>query len=190
MTTHTERVDVLKRTFVLPTKPLSIIDAINRMSLATGNYHNAMRGSYADYNGHNVQVRWNDYRRYWIADYVWSGSNVIARGSLSECLDAAKRFYASQGRGASVNVEVTNDEDALACISNEFVASEAEDRAWRDWKFDEVASAVSLERRGHGAYTAHLIAATSPEDYRARCSEGFRSSPIARAALSRLGGDV
>ena len=45
-----------ERRLVLPTKPYTIIDAMNRMALATGSARNAIRGGDADYNGHPVRV--------------------------------------------------------------------------------------------------------------------------------------
>jgi hypothetical protein len=168
------------RRFVLPTKPLSIIDAINRMALATGNFRNACASSDANFNGHPVEVRWNDYRGYWVAQYHWCDRIVIARGELGPCLIAAKDFYATQGRGASVTVHVESPDDAYICKACDFIPAAEEDTSWRDWKFEEVNHALDMERRGFGAYTAHLIAATSREDYDARKRTEVRP-PIAFA---------
>lgn len=164
---------------VLPTKPLSIIDVINRRALATGHWRNAMVGSDADYNGHNVSVWWNDYRKYWIAHYTWSGPHVIARGTLESCLVQAKAFYGRQGRGASVEVNARNDEEVAIAMAAGYIPADLEDRSWQDWKHGEVNNALYYERQGFGAYTHHLVAATSREDYEARCKAGHRESPIA-----------
>jgi hypothetical protein len=173
------------RKFVLPTKPLSIIDAINRRALATGGCRNAAHGSDADYNGHNVRVRWNEYRGYWVASYTWSDSHVIARGELAHCLEQTAQFYEGQGRGASAHVEVATPADEEACRANGFIPEAEEDREWHDWKFDELSVAMELERRGFGAYTTNLIAATSQEDYTSRCEAERRARLApARAALS------
>lgn len=172
--------------FVLPTKPLSIIDAINRMCLATGGAANAARGSDADYNGHNVEVRYNDYRGYWVASYTWSGPNVIARGELEHCLDEAARFYAAQGRGASVHVLARDEKDASACASRGFIPAEAEDRSWHDWRFEQINYALAMERRGFGSYTHNLCVADSPEEFERLNRAGLRAAPI--AALARAEG--
>lgn len=168
------------RKFVLPTKPLSIIDAINRMALATGDFRNACASSDANFNGHPVEVRWNEYRGYWVAQYHWCDRIVIARGELGPCLSAAKDFYATQGRGASVTVHVESPDDAYICKACGFIPAAEEDTSWRDWKFEEINHALDMERRGFGAYTAHLIAATSREDYEARKRTEVRP-PIASA---------
>ena len=42
--------------------PYSLIDAVNRVSLATGSIYSAMASHGADYNGHYVSVYFNDYR--------------------------------------------------------------------------------------------------------------------------------
>ncbi len=174
--------------YVLPTKPLSIIDAINRMSLATGGFRSACAGSDADYNGHSVEGRFNDHRGYWVAQYHWCDRIVVARGDLAHCLESAKTFYAAQGRGASVKVECRDADDAAFCEAAGYIPADAEDRTWRDWRFDEVGSAVAAEQRGWGSHPSHLIAATSMEDYRVRCRNGFASAPI--AALAKATGSA
>lgn len=175
-----------ERRFVLPTKPLTLVDAINRMALATGSARTAAIGGDADYNGHPLRVWWNSYRGYWIADYFWGGAHVVARGDLADCLRVASSFYAGQGRGASVEVTVTTDADAELAIAAGYIPVDDEDRSWHDWRFDEVASALAMERHGFGPYTAHLIQATSREDYEARCKAGHSTAPIARIALQEL----
>lgn len=171
-----------KRVFVLPTKPLSIVDAINRMCLATGSTRNAAVGSDADYNGHNVEVRWNDHRGYWVASYIWSGPHVIARGELEYCLDEAARFYAAQGRGASVRVLARDDDDAATCAARGFILAETEDRSWHDWRFEQINYALAMERRGFGPYTHNLCVAASPDEFERLNRAGLRSSPVAAIA--------
>lgn len=53
-------------TYWFPTRPYSLIDAVNRMAAATGSCRYAQLSHYADYNGHHVTVTFNDYRRYWV----------------------------------------------------------------------------------------------------------------------------
>lgn len=93
------------RTFYLPTRPYSVIDCINRVSLATGSIGNAERGADVDYNGHHVYfVEPNQFKRYWTCGYTWAGSHTIGRGSLAECLEAAKREY-DRGEGRPLVLE-------------------------------------------------------------------------------------
>ena len=73
------------RKFWIPTRPYSLIDAINRMAAATGSPRYAELATYADYNGHYVTVSFNEYRRYWVAEYTWAGRVVIGRGTLADC---------------------------------------------------------------------------------------------------------
>lgn len=171
--------DVPGQVFVLPTKPLSIVDAINRRCLATGGVGNAARGSDADYNGHNIEVRWNGYRGYWVAGYTWSGPHVIARGELEHCLDEAAQFYAAQGRGASVRVLACDDLDAAACTARGFIPGEAEDHSWHDWRFEQINYALAMERRGFGPYTHNLCIAASPEEFERLNRADLRGAPIA-----------
>jgi hypothetical protein len=171
--------------FVLPTKPLSIVDAINRMCLATGSWRNAQCGSDADYNGHNVEVRFNDHRGYWVASYTWSGPHVIARGDLEHCLNEAASFYAGQGRGASVRVLARDEVDAAACTARGFIPSEAEDRSWHDWRFEQINYALDMERRGFGPYTHNLCVAESHDEFERLNRAGLRSAPIAAIAKAK-----
>jgi hypothetical protein len=129
-------------------------------------------------------VRWNEYRSYWIADYTWGGPVNVARGELAHCLQRAREFYEGQGRGASAYVKVETPEDAATCIAFGFIPAETEDASWRDWKFEQINYALEFERRGFGAYTAHLIAATSPEDFKARCDAGRQQSLMAARVAS------
>jgi hypothetical protein len=173
-----QQVNERRREFVLPTKPLTIIDAINRMVLATGGTRNAQVGSGADYNGHCVSVEFNDYRGYWVASYTWGGDMRFARGDLAHCLTEAKQFYESQGRGASVRVRCLSDADEATCTAHGYMPADAEDKSWRDWKFEQINQALEMERHGFGNYTGNLIAATSPEDYAARCKAEQPTSRI------------
>ena len=170
------------RIFVLSTKPLSIVDAINRRCLATGSARNASRGSDADYNGHNLDVRFNDYRGYWVASYIWSGPHVIARGDLAYCLDQAAQFYAAQGRGASVRVWARDDEDAAVCATHGLIPAEDEDRSWHDWRFEQINYALDMERRGFGPYTHNLCIADSRDEFERMNRAALRSAPVAAIA--------
>ena len=103
------------RTYHLPVRPYSPIDAVNRAASAKGSPRYAQNTADADYNGHAVRVYFNDYRGYWVADYTWAGRNVLARGPFTSVLDAALREYNRGALGASLAVEVPETHaDALA----------------------------------------------------------------------------
>jgi hypothetical protein len=90
----------------LPPVPVSAIDAFNRAALATGCVDSAMKGAYADYNGHRYEMSFNDHRHAWICGYMWSGWNVIARGTFEDCLRTAVRAVGA--KGSSLEVKLAN----------------------------------------------------------------------------------
>lgn len=127
-----------------PTKPFSIIDAHNRRALAQGN--NPAAGFSADYNGHRVDLEWNDYRGEYVGSYVWNGINRIARGSLESVAHRCLDFHARGGRGASLNVRVrAEDAHVLAPFveAGELVEtteeSAAADMVWHTWRHEVAA---------------------------------------------------
>jgi hypothetical protein len=138
--------------FWVPTKPFTAIDAMNRMSAATGSIRSAIASGDADYNGHCVEVWFNDYKGYWIGHYTWNGTCVIARGTLREVLTVAVREFAGMGRGAEIRVEVPEDQitEALLVFADfpaiqprtpETIA--AHNATWRTWKHDAVNAVLS-----------------------------------------------
>lgn len=165
------------QTFVLPTRPYSIVDALNRRSLATGGVRAAQLGGHADYNGHAVRVWFNDFRGHWVADYTWAGPVVLARGTLEACLAAAAREYARGALGASAEVIIASEHDAALARAAGFIPADQEDRSWMDWKFEELNSAMMFDKHGMPR-THHLIAATSREDYEARIANPNRGNAI------------
>jgi hypothetical protein len=68
--------------FHLSVRPYSPIDAHNRAAAAKGSSRYAGATAGADYNGYHVTLAWNDYRRYYVAEYFWAGRVVIARGGF------------------------------------------------------------------------------------------------------------
>jgi hypothetical protein len=62
----------------LPTRPYTLVDAINRAAAATGSVRYAMLAADADYSGHHVTVTYNDYRDYCICEHYWGGRVVQA----------------------------------------------------------------------------------------------------------------
>lgn len=90
--------------FHLPTIEFSAIDLANRVAAATGGMRYAQNAASADYNGHFVCITFNTFRRYWVAEYTWSSRNVIARGSLRDILQLARRYYDQGAKSATVSV--------------------------------------------------------------------------------------
>jgi len=167
----------------LPTRPYSVIDAINRMAAATGSPRYAMLASHADYNGHAVSVYFNTYRGYWLAEYTWSGRNVLAQGDLGLCLRAAKQEYDRGALGASVTAtypdpqaqrlsddrmpsETLADFDA-ACLAAGY-SSEPDACTWRTPLHDLVNDAMSYERNGIAPAVGYLANSATVEEYNAK----------------------
>lgn len=100
--------------FHLPVRPYSPIDAHNRAAAAKGSPRYAQATACASYNGHHVTLSWNDYRRYYVAEYFWAGRVVLGRGSFANCLRAVLDEYARGDLGASAAICVpANDAEAL-----------------------------------------------------------------------------
>lgn len=165
----------MKKLFKLPTRPFKLVDAINRMAAATGSPRYAMAASNADYNGHRVDfIEPNSYKTQWTCGYQWSGFNTIGRGTLEDCLRAAKREYDRGALGASASVTVDNDSDAALCIEYGFQEwSEEKETAhsltWRTPLFALVNEALDDDRRGRlpGA-TGILLQCNTVAEYHER----------------------
>jgi hypothetical protein len=144
----------MKQTFWLPTRPYTLIDAVNRMALATGSTRSATAGSVAGYNGHSIQfVKPNKLKPYWTCYYTWDGIRTIGRGSLESCLQAAKAEYDKGARGANAYVTVTTEEDAAKCLAAGFQPWSKEIEAahhatFMDGRWDAIHTARDLERHG------------------------------------------
>lgn len=143
--------------FHVPVRPYSPIDALNRRAAALGSPRYAQLASYADYNGHHVNVWWNDYKQYYIAEYRWAERIVLQRGRIEDCIKAALREYDRGALGASVEVS-PNDEAALAYC-------EAEPRLVKGslWVQDESGRGRNF-REGSWYTWQHQAAAESARD--------------------------
>ena len=159
-------------TFHAPTVPYGIVDALNRRAAATGSPGYARAASQADYNGHSVSVYWNSFRRYYVADYTWAGRNVIGRGSLQSCLDAALSYYRQGALGARVTVRLREDDTeghALCEATPELVADGEPESDWYTWRHT-VAGRCARDAAHPGSSTMVfdlelLEAAQSEKDY-------------------------
>jgi hypothetical protein len=188
--------------FWLATRPYNVIAAINRMAAATGSVRYAIAAADANYNGHAVSVYFNTYRGYWLADYTWSGRNVLARGSLESCLRAAKAEYDRGALGACVRASYPNPAKgsdhnpnestkafARLCLSAGYV--EGEDSTWADeqvkstwWTplHDEVSNAMALEKHGIAPAVGFLANSKTLEEYRAKLDAHYAERRPKRAA--------
>lgn len=133
----------------IPTRPYELADAFNRMAAATGSVARAIGAANANYNGHRVTVCFNEFRKYWVAEYYWGQRVVLARGSLEECLRAAAREHARGALGSEVHVGVRDQQElelalslGLGYVEHSQEAEAAHSATWRDDRFQEVGWAL------------------------------------------------
>jgi len=99
----------------LPERPFTPIDSLNRRAAALGSPRYALAAGHANYNGHHVTLNWNDFRRYYVAEYFWAGRMVIARGRFEHCLAATLEEYKRGALGASAGLYPREDDaEAIA----------------------------------------------------------------------------
>lgn len=134
------------RTYYLPEREFSPIDALNRRAAALGSPRYAELSAHADYNGHQVRLTWNNYRGYYVAEYFWAGRVVLARGSFFECLSATLSEWRRGALGSSAVISPRADDldAALLCENSPDLVLET-DRSWYSWR--------------------HTVAAESARDY-------------------------
>lgn len=163
------------QTFWLPTRPYNIIAAVNRMALATGSVRSALVSEGVDYNGHHVGfVEPNQFKKYWTCYYTWAGIRTIGRGTLADCLKAAKEEYDRGALGASAVVQVSTQEDAEACIAAGFVlltdeSEKAHNASWRTTAHDAVGEAFTDAKWGIFPEAVSVLCTCSTrEEYRAK----------------------
>lgn len=176
-----------KRAYWMPTRPFSLVDAVNRYGLATGSMRSAALGSHADYNGHRVELDPpNPFKRHWTAGYTWAGWNVIGRGDLRECLEGALREHGRGALGSEVLVlDVASDGDAAICESMGLVpyseeARKAHDAAWRTPLHDEVPHAFRTDEDFGVGAVGLLANSATLEDYRAGLDAAFEGRRAAK----------
>lgn len=171
--------------FYIPTKPYTIVDAINRRACAEGSMRYAQLTSNASYNGHALSLTWNDYRGYYVGQYYWGERVVFARSAdFATALAATKREFERQGRGASCCVTVGYEPEwsrSKWTTDHNFAADCAVGRAddvlregteptplpfMTDWKWGRLQHAFLAERFTPGtAATSHLIRCETEEEY-------------------------
>jgi len=154
--------------FWIPTRPYTLVDAVNRRAAATGSVRYAQLSRNADYNGHFVTVSYNDYRGYSICEHYYGERVVHARGDMKTALLAGRREYDLGHRGTSVVTDnLTPDEAAYAASLGYVPWSKETQEAWHaTWVTDLFACvSVALSDRG-GPDTVHLLlASTNVADY-------------------------
>jgi hypothetical protein len=159
--------------FWLPTRPYNLIAAINRYGAATGSMRGAMLSAGADYNGHAVGfVEPNKFKTYWTCYYTWAGINTIGRGSLGDCLRAARQEYDRGALGATARVKVATEEDARACLDAGFQPwskeiEAAHDATWRTPMHKLVSDAFRMQEFLPGAVSV-LANSETAEEYESK----------------------
>lgn len=164
--------------FYLPTHAMTLKEFITRIALATGNFHAAMADTEF---GHHITVNFNNYRGYWITEYMWGGRVVLYRGSLRGALSAALWEHSKELKGGSVRVSLQAVTTGEHVMTLEEAKAQARDLLFKEgeepddaymkekdirWKYNEASSAVNFERQGLGPYVAKLLEASTIEEYR------------------------
>lgn len=173
-------------TLYFPQRPYRLVDAINRMALATGSTRTAQQAAGADYNGHRVNVTFSSYRNAWGASYVWAGNCFLARGcSFEDALAAAFREHDRGALGSEIRVECVTEEQIETCRARGFVSKEEADAlkaSWQDDRFSCVNEAVKLERDGGIAATALLLQSATAAEFRSKLDAAYEERRKRRAS--------
>jgi hypothetical protein len=158
--------------FHIPTKPYDATACLNRIALAQGSMSYASKGQHADYNGNHITVVWNDYRGYYICEYMWAGRQVVARSENAESiLKSAISEYMAQGLGASLSIQLRGQDAVYAEMFPKLIEGKQDGLGdWWTWKHEEMASAYRLEKQLGRPYAAWLLKAETIEEYRAMCA--------------------
>lgn len=144
----------------IPTRPFTLVDAVNRMAIATGSIGYAMKAADASYNGHTVTVVYNSYRGYSICEHYWGERVVHWRGSMEDALRAGRREYDLDHRGTKVITDNLTPDEAKLALSLGYMpwTQEGED-AWTALWFTDLHGCASqaIDRRYFGSDTIHLL---------------------------------
>ena len=148
------------------------------MAAATGSVRYAMAAANADYNGHNVIVYFNDYRKYHLCEYQWGERVVLSRGSLHAALSAGASEHRRGDRGCDVRTLALNEVDAALAVSLGYVPwsediEKAHRATWRDTRFDLVNDAMSYEKNFGSPAISWLVNSATAEEYEAKKNEWF-----------------
>ncbi len=157
----------------IPTRPYTLVDAVNRSAAATGSVRYAKLSADASYNGHRVSVTYNDYRDYCICEHFWGGRVVHTRGSMASALRAGRYEYDLGHRGTRVaTCDLTPDEATIALGLGYIPWSKDAEEAWDALWYTDLHGCVGEaigDARYFGADTVHLLLqAGSVADYHER----------------------
>jgi hypothetical protein len=156
----------------LPTRPYTLVDAVNRAAAATGSVRYAMQAADAGYNGHSVTVTYNDYRDYCLCEHYWGERVVHARGSMETALRAGRHEYNLGHRGTRITTCNLTPEEAQAALALGYIPWSAEgEEAWNALWCTELHGCVgeALGDARWGCDTVHLLLqASSRVDYHER----------------------
>ena len=157
----------------LPTRPYTLVDAVNRAAVATGSVRYARLSADASYNGHAVTVTYNDYRDYCLCEHYWGERVVHARGSMELALRAGRREYDLDHRGTRVTTcDLTSDEATIARGLGYMSWSPEAEETWNALWYTELHECVGQalgDAKWFGGDTAHLLLqASSKIDYHER----------------------
>ena len=132
-----------------------------------------------------IGVHFNEYRRYWLAEYTWAGRNVLARGSFEACLGAALREHDRGALGSCVVARPSTDEEAELCRAKGLIPEDeatAINAEWRDERFAEVSWALRYERNMGIPAVSLLVGSDSLADYKAKRDAALAERRAARQA--------
>ena len=161
----------------LPTRPYTLVDAVNRMASATGSVRYAQLSANADYNGHNVTVYYNDYKGYFLCEHYFGERVVHARSyDVADALRAGRREYDMGHRGTSVTTCDLTPAEAEVALSLGYIPHSKEgEEAWNALWFSELHGMVNEAMPDrYRPDTIHLLLqATDAVDYRERKERDF-----------------
>ena len=182
----------------LPTRPYTLVDAINRSAAAIGSVRYAKLSADASYNGHSVTVTYNDYRDYCLCEHFWGGRVVHGRGSMDAALRAGRYEYDLGHRGTCVaTCDLTPDEAKVALSLGYLPWSKEAEGAWNALWYTDLHDCVGEalgDARYFGGDTAHLLLQASDKiDYyerrqRAHADQLFGAGKWKECRLAGPGG--
>ena len=156
----------------LPTRPYTLIDAVNRAAAATASFRYAMQAANTGYNGHSVTVTYNAYRDYCICEHFWGGRVVHARGSMETALRAGRSEYDLGHRGTRVTTCALTPGEAQVALSLGYIPWSMEgEETWNSLWYTELHGCVreALGDARYGCDTVHLLLEASDRiDYHER----------------------
>ncbi len=171
------RLDLARDRCWLPTRPYSLVDAVNRRAAATGSVRYAQRAADAGYNGHYVTVTYNDYRDYCLCEHYWGQRVVHARGSMETALRAGRAEYDLGHRGTCVSACALTPGEAQVALALGYVPWSVEgEEAWNALWYTELHGCVgeALGDARQGGDTVHLLLQSSSKiDYHERKARSF-----------------